>query len=260
MTYSTPPLVATGDVWTANLHNVNLRDNCNATAPGVFTAKGQLFIGSGAAAAALLSPGSNGQLVASDSGQATGRKSANSGLVPIGGIVIWSGSLVSIPAGWQLCDGSGGTPNLQDKFIVGSGSTYSSGDSGGAASANLQHSHTLTSPTTSSYLHAHTNSATSTDGAHAHGVGTAGQPSGTDRPLTPTAPPTVARGVIGGGHTHTVSGTTASDGAHSHSVPDTSDSTSHSHTITGLGTANGLSTTQSLLPPYYALAYIMRMS
>ena len=39
--------------------------------------------------------------------------------IPSGGIIMWSGSIASIPIGWALCDGTNGTPDLRDKFIVG---------------------------------------------------------------------------------------------------------------------------------------------
>jgi hypothetical protein len=45
-------------------------------------------------------------------------------VVPSGTIMVWSGSIASIPAGWKLCDGTSGTPNLKGKFIVG----YDAGD------------------------------------------------------------------------------------------------------------------------------------
>lgn len=38
--------------------------------------------------------------------------------VPTGGIIMWSGTIASIPAGWSLCDGSNATPDLTDKFII----------------------------------------------------------------------------------------------------------------------------------------------
>jgi len=41
------------------------------------------------------------------------------GVIPRGGIIIWSGSIASIPAGWALCDGTNGTPDLQNRFVVG---------------------------------------------------------------------------------------------------------------------------------------------
>lgn len=46
------------------------------------------------------------------------------GTVPRGGIIMWSGSAATIPPGWALCDGTAGTPNLSDRFIVGSGPVY----------------------------------------------------------------------------------------------------------------------------------------
>lgn len=36
--------------------------------------------------------------------------------------MIWSGSVASIPAGWQLCDGTSGTPDLRSRFVYGAGS------------------------------------------------------------------------------------------------------------------------------------------
>ena len=55
--------------------------------------------------------------------------------MPVGMIVMWSGS--SVPTGWALCDGTNGTPDLRDRFIVGSGSGYSIGDKGGASYVTL---------------------------------------------------------------------------------------------------------------------------
>jgi hypothetical protein len=42
-----------------------------------------------------------------------------SGSVPVGGIIMWSGSIATIPTNWALCDGNNSTPDLRDKFIVG---------------------------------------------------------------------------------------------------------------------------------------------
>lgn len=55
--------------------------------------------------------------------------------VPTGGIIAWSGSIGSIPSGYVLCNGSNGTPDLRDRFIVGAGTTYSVGNTGGFTSS-----------------------------------------------------------------------------------------------------------------------------
>lgn len=39
-------------------------------------------------------------------------------------ICLWAGAIVDIPAGWALCDGNGGRPDLRDKFVIGAGNTY----------------------------------------------------------------------------------------------------------------------------------------
>lgn len=67
--------------------------------------------------------------------------------VPTGLICMWSGS--EIPKGWYLCDGTNGTPDLRDRFIVGAGSEYSVGATGGEKEHTLtieempSHSHSL---------------------------------------------------------------------------------------------------------------------
>jgi microcystin-dependent protein len=78
---------------------------------------------------------------------------AGFGTIPIGGIIMWSGSAASIPDGWALCDGGTHegrtTPNLLDRFIVGAGDTYPYGHTGGAAEVALTvaempaHSHSI---------------------------------------------------------------------------------------------------------------------
>src|SRR5262245_17215242 len=45
--------------------------------------------------------------------------------VPKGAIIMWSGN--TIPEGWALCDGIDGRPALQNRFVVGAGSSYSIG-------------------------------------------------------------------------------------------------------------------------------------
>ena len=69
-------------------------------------------------------------------------------VIPTGVIVMWSGSIVSIPAGWALCDGNNGTPNLVDRFVLGAGtSTPAVGATGGSKDAIVvAHTHTITDP------------------------------------------------------------------------------------------------------------------
>ena len=152
----------------------------------------------------------------------------NTRLIPTGVIVMWSGSIASIPASWYLCDGTNGTPNLRDRFIVGAGTTYAVAATGGAATVTL----------TAAQIPAHTHTVsgtTSTDGAHTHtatiNIGSTGNTSGI-MVANPTTSDTGRVSIASAGsHSHTFSGTTSSIGS----------GTSHEN-----------------LPPYYALAYIMK--
>ena len=89
---------------------------------------------------------------------ATGTITANqfvgAGIVPVGGIIMWSGAISAIPTNFKLCNGNNGTPDLRNKFIVGatsdgSDTTYPGlqpGATGGDADATLvSHSHTTNS-------------------------------------------------------------------------------------------------------------------
>lgn len=141
--------------------------------------------------------------------------------VPAGVIVMWSGSIASIPSGWYLCDGTNGTPNLTDRFIVGAGSTYSVNVTGGSKDAVVvSHSHTVSGTTT-------------TDGSHTHKFNTYNHYNG-------------QVGAAGGHSTnYGLRGTTTSAG-------------SHNHTVSGTTNTVGESGTDKNLPPYLALAYIMK--
>ena len=63
------------------------------------------------------------------------------GIVPIGGIIMWSGTIAAIPSGWALCNGQtvNGkiTPDLRDRFVIGAGNTYAVGSTGGSTNATL---------------------------------------------------------------------------------------------------------------------------
>ena len=79
--------------------------------------------------------------------------------VPIGGIIMWSGTIAAAEAltNWRICDGQNGTPDLRDKFVLGvgssvAGSTANKGDTGGSNSITLaegqmpEHNHDITDP------------------------------------------------------------------------------------------------------------------
>lgn len=44
--------------------------------------------------------------------------------VPQGSIIPWYGNLANIPDGFALCDGTNGTPDLRNRFLVGAGDAY----------------------------------------------------------------------------------------------------------------------------------------
>ena len=153
---------------------------------------------------------------------------AVAGAIPSGGIIIWSGSAAAIPTGWVLCNGSNSTPDLRDKFVVGAGSTYAVGATGGSANAIVvSHTHTLSASGT-----------TATNGSHQHTINSTGG-----------APIRINLNDDGRftGDTGTDCGTTATAGSHDHTV-----------TVTGTTASSGSSATGANLPPYYALCYIMK--
>ncbi len=135
---------------------------------------------------------------------------------PIGGIIMWSGSIASIPSKWALCNGqvSNGftTPDLRDRFIIGAGNNYNVSSTGGSKDAILvSHQHTGTTGT-ESQSHTHTGTTGSESQSHTHS-GTTGDNSV--------------------GHTHSGStGTESADHSHSGSTNTTGD---HSHS----GSTNG---------------------
>ena len=102
--------------------------------------------------------------------------------IPVGGIILWSGSVASIPAGWLLCNGAYSTPNLADRFILGAGNLYAPDAAGGSTdSITVAHTHTISDP---GHLHSVAISAVTNNGIAAGGnagpmVPTAGYSTGT---------------------------------------------------------------------------------
>jgi hypothetical protein len=170
-------------------------------------------------------------------GSVTAGSFVGNGTIPVGGIIMWSGS--TIPTGWALCNGLSGTPDLRDRFIVGSGSGYAIGATGGSANAVL-------------VSHSHTGSTNET-GNHQHFV--AG--SGGGQKLSNRQ--NLLNWVLGwsgfvGGDSRQDYVASSSEGTAN--AGGSSSAGAHQHTVTTL--PEGVSGTNQNLPPYYALAFIMR--
>lgn len=150
--------------------------------------------------------------------------------VPVGGIMMWFGTIASIPVGWVLCDGTNGTPDMRERFVFGAGPSRAAGDRGGSFTS-------------------------STVAAHNHGAVTGGHA------LTKAEMPPHDHGIssniaMGGGNgdqptnwngnsrwrTSTEGGASGAAALHNHSIIDDG---GHSHTLT---------------PPYLALLFIMRLA
>jgi len=168
------------------------------------------------------------------------RKAIQEG-IPSGCIMMWSGSIGSVPSGFQVCDGTNGTPDLRDRFIVGAGGNYSVNATGGANSVTLttsqipSHNHS----TNSAGDHTHSGTASSA-GAHIHSITTVFSTGSTAGVFVQTGSTGTSDTRSAGAHTHTLS--INSGGAHTHSITNTGGGQSHENR-----------------PPYYALAYIMKL-
>jgi microcystin-dependent protein len=132
-------------------------------------------------------------------------------IIPAGVILMWSGSIASIPSGWLLCNGTSGTPDLRDRFIVGAGSTYAPGNTGGFATYSLSgaqlpsHTHSLSASGTTSTVdinHTHNGTTANVDINHIHSGTTVGMNSNTTHTHT----------ITDSGHNHNFSTNPASSG------------------------------------------------
>ena len=183
-----------------------------------------------------LAAGTSGEFLQSNGASAPSWTAiSTNGNVPIGGIIIWSGAANAIPTYWSLCNGSNGTPNLTDKFVIGAGNTYGVGNTGGSANAIVV-SHTHTSVAGGTHSHGvtdsgHTHSYNSRSLGSVHSFGDSNQ-------------------------TRPVNSTSSSTTGNSYSSISINNGGSHSHGIQSTGSSG----TNANLPPYYALCYIMRTS
>ena len=94
---------------------------------------------------------------AAEADHATTATTVTTSPIPSGVIVMWSGLIANIPDGWALCNGLNGTPDLRDRFVVGARQ-----DDAGAAKTNVKGSlmqtggesaHVLTTAEMASHTH-----------------------------------------------------------------------------------------------------------
>lgn len=174
--------------------------------------------------------------------------------IPAGIIAMWSGLISAVPTGWGLCDGTSGTPNLRDRFIVGAGTTYAVGATGGSLVSGSAGSHTHTEASAGGHSHTglvgDTTLTVNQIPAHTHDVElkytTVGGAGSSRQYWTKSAVDTLLDGTVTAGASSTGGGL-----SHNHSI---TAEAAHSHTINSVGDH-----THSTVPPYFALAYIMKL-
>lgn len=187
----------------------------NASVTGTTTLLDDLIVGG--------SSGTAGQVLVS---QGAGNAPIWSTSFVTGMIMMWSGTIATIPSGWALCDGSGGTPDLRNRFIIGAFS-----DDAGAAKTTITGSATQTGGSKDAIVVSHTHTATVTDPGHFHAV-----------------PESVQLLNSGNGFATGVTATAR-----------TVNSASKTTGITVSNSTEGSSATNANLVPYYALAFIMKL-
>jgi hypothetical protein len=212
----------------SNTYTMSVSGNAGTVTNGVYTVGDQTIAGTKTFSSAIsgsvtgsanTASFSTTQAVTSNDGRIATTAFVRS-IVPSGVILMWSGSIATIPSGWLLCDGTNSTPDLRNRFIVGAGSTYAVGATGGSADAIVvSHTHTATSNVT--------------DPGHSHRV---------TRPW----------GVAGGSGFYAGSFSTAEG------TSDPTTTVTTGITVSTSISSSGSSGTNANLPPYYALAYIMK--
>jgi microcystin-dependent protein len=188
--------------------------------------------------------------------------------VPVGLIAMWSGAINAVPSGWRLCDGTNSTPDLRDRFIVGAGSTYAVGNTGGSATVTLNesqipgHTHVISATTSSAGAHTHT----ATGGGHTHFLVSSSGPNSVltgSNYLSFSA--NVSSGLLEnenfeyqlrGTPAEATTGLTGGSGAHSHT---TDSQGAHTHAVSASASTTGGGQAHENRPPYFALAYIMKV-
>lgn len=169
-----------------------------------------------------------------------------------GTIRMWSGSIASIPTGYFLCDGQNGTPDLTDKFVIGAGGSSVPADTGGA----LTHLHSITVASGGAHTHPGTvgNTTLTVDQipSHRHLNGVVDKNDNLYNHGGAPASPTMGDSIDGNSSNGTREGyTTYVGGGQPHTHTMSMDASgSHAHSAS--------SAAANHLPPFYALAYIMK--
>ena len=153
--------------------------------------------------------------------------------IPSGTILPWYGNASNIPDGFRLCNGTNGTPDLRNRFIVGAGTTYGLGSTGGADSVKLSgtqignHYHAV------GQFYSNNNGNFYIQGGWNYNYGTASFPSNTY-----------------------VAFWNGSGGGHGYGGPISSYGFNQ---VTSLAVATAAQESHENRPPYYALYYIMKV-
>lgn len=133
----TSSMLATSAVQTANISNAAVTQ---AKLAPLAVGNGQIANGAiteaKISASGTLVPSFNADLL---DGLHAAQIAGSGSSFPTGGIIMWSGTTANIPPGWVLCDGTQGTPDLRERFIVGASSNYIAGTAGGS----ISHTHSM---------------------------------------------------------------------------------------------------------------------
>lgn len=166
--------------------------------------------------------------------------------VPIGGILMWAGLLADIPANYALCDGTAGTPDLRDRFVMG---VRTSATDPGATGGNKRHIHSIATADVVG------NKATNAKAPIGGNTGSSG--STTDAHTTTAVQSGAGTTVVTGPASHTVAG-------HTHPLP--AETGDHEHSLDGKTTEDrktdntAFADDYEALPPWFEVAFIQRVS
>ena len=184
-----------------------------------------------------------------DKGQKGDEGSAGSTGIPTGTIAMFGSA--SAPSGWQLCNGGtaltsalqavvgSNVPDLRDKFVVGSGSSYSYGSTGGSSSVTLS----------TSQLPSHTHGSGSYSASNVSLTGD----------ITKISECYNVAGAATGVFSKKGTGNSPVTGSSSNSPTAGVDfDASHSHSVSGTSGGTGSGSSIENRPPYYAVTYIIK--